>query len=140
MSILDTLIDERPFGQTSQISIQDERVVCLGLDNGNDAAKLTLLNSTGTLVSLRIPTAYQPARTFQGGSGEVTYHLDGLADFWIGEAAIRNDGRRCRSARLRSVCPTHANIASSVPAWSRRCSPPAIRRCLSARGRVCHSE
>src|SRR6266487_6542715 len=92
-SILDTLIDERPFGLTSQISIQDEPVVCLGLDNGNDAAKLTLLNNAGTLVSLRIPTAYQAARTFQGGSGEITYHVDGLPDFWIGEAAIRNDGR-----------------------------------------------
>lgn len=93
MSILDQLIEERPFGLSSRITIQDEAVVCLGLDNGNDAAKLTLLNHAGELVSLRIPTAYQPARVFQGGSGEVTYHLDGLADFWIGEAAIRNDGR-----------------------------------------------
>ena len=92
-SILDVLIDERPFGLTSQITIQEERVVCLGLDNGNDAAKLTLLNRDGQLVSLRIPTAYSAARIFQGGSGEVTYHLDGLPDFWIGEPAIRNDGR-----------------------------------------------
>ena len=40
MSILDQLIDERPFALSSQITIQDEPVVCLGLDNGNDAAKL----------------------------------------------------------------------------------------------------
>jgi hypothetical protein len=92
-SILDTLIDERPFELSSHLLIQDEQVVCLGLDNGNDAAKLAVLSSAGVLVSVRIPTAYSVARTFQGGSGEVTYHLDGLPDFWIGEAAIRNDGR-----------------------------------------------
>jgi hypothetical protein len=92
-SILDHLMDDRPFGLTSQITIQDEPVICIGLDNGNDAAKLALLSNEGKFVSVRIPTAYQPARTFQGGSGEVTYHLDGLSDFWIGEAAIRNDGR-----------------------------------------------
>src|SRR5215211_8599801 len=92
-SILADLIDERSFGLSSQITIQDEMVVCLGLDNGNDAAKLAVLSNEGKLISLRIPTAYQSARTFQGGSGEITYHLDGLADFWIGEAAIRNDGR-----------------------------------------------
>src|SRR5262245_33605364 len=92
-SILDELIDERSFDLTSQISIQDETVVCLGLDNGNDAAKLAVLNNEGRLFSLRIPTAYHAARTFQGGAGEVTYRIDGLPDFWIGEAAIRNDGR-----------------------------------------------
>ncbi len=32
----------------------------------------------------------------QGGSGEVTYHLDGLPDFWIGEAAIR----KCVTSRV----------------------------------------
>jgi hypothetical protein len=42
---------------------------------------------------LRIPTAYSAARSFQGGWGEVTYHLDGVPDFWIGEAAMRNDSR-----------------------------------------------
>lgn len=92
-SILDHLIDQRPFGLTSHISIQDEPVICIGLDNGNDAAKLALLNAAGRVISLRIPTAYSAARTFQGGSGEVTYHLDGLTDFWIGAAAIRNEGR-----------------------------------------------
>ena len=89
-SILDDLIDERSLGLSSQITIQDEMVVCLGLDNGNDAAKLAVLSNEGKLISLRIPTAYQSARTFQGGSGEMTYHPDGLADFWIGEAVKGN--------------------------------------------------
>ena len=92
-SILAYLIDGRPFGLTSRMSIQDESVICMGLDNGNDAAKLAVLGEAGQLVSLRIPTAYSVARTFQGGSGEVTFHIDGLPDFWIGEAAIRNEGR-----------------------------------------------
>lgn len=92
-SILDHLIADQPFGLRGQLVVQDEQVICLGLDNGNDAAKLALLNRDGKLIHLRIPTAYSTARAFQGGSGEVTYHLDGLPDFWIGEAAMRNDGR-----------------------------------------------
>ncbi|HEX5690061.1 MAG TPA: hypothetical protein VFX76_08660 [Roseiflexaceae bacterium] len=32
-------------------------------------------------------------RSFQGGSSEITYHIDGVPDFWIGEAAMRNGGR-----------------------------------------------
>jgi hypothetical protein len=39
LSILDLLVDERTFGLTGRTSLQDEPIICLGLDNGNDAAK-----------------------------------------------------------------------------------------------------
>ena len=120
MSILDTLIDERPFGQTSQISIQDERVVCLGLDNGNDAAKLTLLNSAGTLVSLRIPTAYQATRTFQGGRERPRITSTACLTFGSASRPSATMAARCRSGRLRSACPTHASTAFWARVWSRR--------------------
>ena len=120
MSILDTLIDERPFGQTSQITIQDERVVCLGLDNGNDAAKLTLLNSAGKLVSLRIPTAYQAARTFQGGRERPRITSTACLTSGSARRPSVTTAARCRLVRPHSACPTHASTAFLVPAWSRR--------------------
>ena len=95
-SILDYLNHNQPFGLSSRISIRGEACIAIGLDNGNDAAKVTMLNNAGKVVTIRIPTAHQPAKTFQGGQGEVTYQIGGDTGFWIGEAAIRNAGRALR--------------------------------------------
>ncbi|HEU4327351.1 MAG TPA: hypothetical protein VFS21_29710 [Roseiflexaceae bacterium] len=95
-SILDHLRQGVPFGLSSRITLQGEELLAIGLDNGNDAAKISLLSAAGKPVTLRIPTAHQPARTFQGGAGEVTYQLGGESGFWIGEAALRNEGRALR--------------------------------------------
>src|SRR5436190_21458253 len=91
-SILDYLTDHEPFGLSSRISIRGEACIAMGFDHGNDAAKVTLLNDAGKAVTIRIPTAHQLAKTFQGGQGEVTNQLGGDPGFWIGEAAIRNAG------------------------------------------------
>lgn len=95
-SILDHLLTGESFGLTSQVTIQGQEAVAIGLDNGNDAAKATVLNSAGRAVSIRVPTAHQPATAFQSGTGEVTYQLDDGLGFWIGEVAIRNEGEALR--------------------------------------------
>jgi hypothetical protein len=95
-SILDHLLTEAPFGLTSHMTIQGEEVVAIGLDNGNDAAKVSLLNREGRAIGVRIPTAYQPAVSFQSGLGEVTYQLGDGTSFWIGEVAMRNEGEALR--------------------------------------------
>src|SRR6266536_6659909 len=92
-SILEYLNEDAPFGLSSRITIQGEECIAVGLDNGNDAAKVTLLNAVGKAVSVRMPTAHRLAKTFQGGQGEVTYQFGDDGGFWIGEAAIRNEGR-----------------------------------------------
>jgi hypothetical protein len=46
--------------------------LAIALDNGNDAAKLVLIDRTGQLGSIRIPTAHVVARRIQGGTGETT--------------------------------------------------------------------
>src|SRR3954454_17817860 len=95
-SILDYLTEDTPFGLSSRVTIRGEACIAVGLDNGNDAAKITMLNDAGKAVTIRIPTAHQLTKTFQGGQGEVTYQLGDDAGFWIGEAAIRNAGRALR--------------------------------------------
>jgi hypothetical protein len=95
-SILDHLLAGEPLGLTSRVMIQREEVIAVGLDNGNDGAKVTLLNNAGQVVSVRIPTAYLPARSFQSGTGEVTYQVGAGTTFWIGEVAIRNEGEALR--------------------------------------------
>jgi hypothetical protein len=95
-SILDELNHNEPFGLSSRISIRGEACIAIGLDNGNDAAKISVLNDAGKAITIRIPTAHQLAKTFQGGQGEVTYQIGGDTGFWIGEAAIRNAGRALR--------------------------------------------
>src|SRR5215216_8061503 len=111
-SILDYLTDNEPFGLSSRISIRGEACIAIGFDNGNDAAKVTLLSDTGRAVTIRIPTAHQLAKTFQGGQGEVTYQLGDDASFWIGEAAIRNAGRALRvgSTATRITDTRHASF------------------------------
>jgi hypothetical protein len=95
-SILDHLMANAPFGLSSRMTIQGEEVIAIGLDNGNDAAKVSLLNRDGRAISVRIPTAYLPAISFQSGMGEVTYQVGAGAGFWIGEVAIRNEGEALR--------------------------------------------
>jgi hypothetical protein len=91
-SILDHLVAGDPFGLASWIAIQGEQVVPIGLDNGNDAAKVTLLNCEGRAISVRIPTAHLLAVSFQSSMGEVAYQNGAGNSFWIGEVAIRNEG------------------------------------------------
>jgi len=71
-----------------------------------------VLNDLGKAVTIRIPTAHQLAKTFQGGQGEVTYQLGDDASFWIGEAAIRNAGRALRvgSTATRITDTRHASF------------------------------
>jgi hypothetical protein len=111
-SILDYLNEDTPFGLSSRVTIRGEACIAVGLDNGNDAAKITLLNDAGKVVTIRIPTAHQLAKTFQGGQGEVTYQLGDETGFWIGEAAIRNAGRALRvgSTATRITDTRHANF------------------------------
>jgi len=111
-SILDYLNEDTPFGLSSRVIIRGEACIAVGLDNGNDAAKITLLNDAGKVVTIRIPTAHQLAKTFQGGQGEVTYQLGDETGFWIGEAAIRNAGRALRvgSTATRITDTRHASF------------------------------
>ena len=111
-SILDYLTDNEPFGLSSRISIRGDGCIAIGFDNGNDAAKISLLNDAGKLVTIRIPTAHQLAKTFQGGQGEVTYRIGDDTGFWIGEAAIRNAGRSLRvgSTATRITDTRHASF------------------------------
>jgi hypothetical protein len=95
-SILNYLNEDEPFGLSSRITIRGEPCIAIGRDNGNDAAKITVLNDAGKAVTIRTPTAHRLAKTFQGGLGEVTYQLGDDTGFWIGEAAIRNAGRALR--------------------------------------------
>jgi hypothetical protein len=71
-----------------------------------------VLNDVGKAVTIRIPTAHQLAKTFQGGQGEVTYQLGDDTGFWIGEAAIRNAGRALRvgSTATRITDTRHASF------------------------------
>lgn len=114
-SILDYLNTGEAFGLSSRVTIQAEECIAVGLDNGNDAAKITLLNDAGKAVSVRIPTAHRLAKTFQGGQGEVTYQLGDETGFWIGEAAIRNEGRALRvgSTATRIADARHAGFLAA---------------------------
>src|SRR6266545_671040 len=115
-SILDYLNAAESFGLSSRVTIQGEECIAIGLDNGNDAAKITMLNDAGKAISVRIPTAHRLSKTFQGGQGEVTYQLGDDAGFWIGEAAIRNEGRALRvgSTATRIADARHAGFLAAT--------------------------
>jgi len=115
-SILDYLNAAEPFGLSSRVTIQGEDCIAIGLDNGNDAAKITMLNDAGKAISVRIPTAHRLSKTFQGGQGEVTYQLGDDAPFWIGEAAIHNEGRALRvgSTATRIADARHAGFLAAA--------------------------
>src|SRR3954471_17171953 len=105
-SILNYLEKDESFGLSSRITIRGEACIAIGLDNGNDAAKITMLNDLGKAVTIRIPTAHQLAKTFQGGQGEVTYQLGDDASFWIGEGQSEMQGGRYAWVQPRPASPT----------------------------------
>src|SRR5215211_6908556 len=111
-SILEEITDNETNGMSSRITIRGEACIAIGFDNGNDAAKISVLNDAGKAVTIRIPTEHQLAKTFQGGQGEVTYQLGDDVSFWIGEAAIRNAGRALRvgSTATRITDTRHASF------------------------------
>lgn len=100
------------FGVRSTIRLGKTQGIVVGLDHGNDALKLAVLMTDGTLVTLRIPTAYREAEVIRGGENEVSYRVDGSPAFWVGDTALRHDGddlpigptkQRIIDARLRSL-------------------------------------
>ncbi len=80
------------FGVRSTVRIGRQQGIVIGLDNGNDALKIAVLMTDGTLITLRIPTAYREAELIRGGESEVSYSVDGSPAFWIGDTALRHDG------------------------------------------------
>ena len=80
------------FPVPSCVDGEDQPTIVIGLDNGNDALKLSVLTPGGGAVGLRIPTAYMPAREIQGGKGELTYQVNTGLAFWMGDVALRHDG------------------------------------------------
>lgn len=84
--------NEDNIGITSRVRLgQQDNVIAVGVDNGNDALKLAVINDRGELVTLRIPMAYRTARNIQGGEGELTYRV-GKNGFWTGDTALRHEG------------------------------------------------
>jgi hypothetical protein len=60
------------------------------LDNGNDALKGTMPHRVQpTLATIRIITAYAPARILRAGAGIPTWQVNDSEPFWIGEDALR---------------------------------------------------
>lgn len=92
------------FGVRSTVRIGRQQGIVIGLDNGNDALKIAVLTTDGTLITLRIPTAYRVAAMIRGGESEVSYSVDGSPAFWIGETALRHDGDDL------PIGPTHQRI------------------------------
>lgn len=67
------------------------RVVPVGLDNGNDAAKVAVVAVDGSLVTIRVPTCVMPARVIRSGEREPAYTVGGMA-LWIGDTALQHGG------------------------------------------------
>jgi hypothetical protein len=93
------------------IKLARTEALAIGLDNGNDALKAATLTPDGTLVTIRIPTAFREAEAVQAGRQEVAYRIADGAPFWIGETALAHDGddlpigptrQRLIDARMRS--------------------------------------
>lgn len=121
-TIVHELIAAADEGRSPQFAIRNTvrlgklTPLVVGLDNGNDAVKMAVLQPNGVLITLRIPTAYREAAVIRGGDGEVSYTINGTT-FWIGEVALRHDGdalpigptrQRLIDSRLRSL------IAASI--------------------------
>ncbi len=118
-TILQELIAAEEAGTRAKFSARStvrlsrtQQGLLVGLDNGNDALKLAVLTSDGTLFTLRVPTAYREAEIIRGGEHEVSYRMNGSSDFWIGDVALRHDGddlpigptkQRIIDARLRAL-------------------------------------
>ncbi|HEY1015786.1 MAG TPA: hypothetical protein VGE07_23965, partial [Herpetosiphonaceae bacterium] len=96
-TILQLLQEDQPLIQDERrlagsIVIRGDPFLAIGFDHGNDAAKVAILNAKSKLITLRIPTAYQTAQLVRGGTGIIGYQVNGGPAFWIGDAAIQNDG------------------------------------------------
>lgn len=59
------------------------------IDNGNESLKgvMPTVNAPH-LASLRVPTAYTPAKKLRGGDGRLTWQVNGSENFWMGEEAL----------------------------------------------------
>lgn len=77
---------------SSTITIQGVSCLAVGVDNGNDALKLSMLGNDGRLFTQRVPMAIAPARTIQSGRAEATSVVDGIP-LWVGAVALRHDGQ-----------------------------------------------
>ncbi|HEU4321973.1 MAG TPA: hypothetical protein VFS21_02385 [Roseiflexaceae bacterium] len=98
LTILETLTRGQRFvlptgPLTSRLPFGDTEIhITLGVDNGNDACKTTIMLDGGRLLSLRFPAAYQIASVIRGGTAFVNYQTNQGIPYWIGEAALQNDG------------------------------------------------
>lgn len=61
----------------------------VAVDNGNDAFKGALMAAQSPrLVTVRIVTAYAPAKTIRAGEDRPAFRVNGSESFWIGEEAV----------------------------------------------------
>jgi hypothetical protein len=68
------------------------QAIIISIDNGNDALKGALLHARDPrLSSVRIATAYAPARTLRAGEDVTTWQVNGSEPFWIGNDALVAD-------------------------------------------------
>lgn len=79
-------------GLSSSIQLNGKPCLAVGVDNGNDALKVAVLDPTGQLFMRRVPMAIVAARAIQSGRGETTHIVDGQ-QLWIGDVALRHDGQ-----------------------------------------------
>lgn len=63
---------------SSTITIQGVSCLAVGVDNDNDALKLSILREDGRLFTQRVPMAIAPARTIQSGCAEATSVVDSI--------------------------------------------------------------
>lgn len=98
-TIAEELIKAAERGQPARFGVRpiikfgrNNEALALGADNGNDAFKGATLAPDGTLITIRIPTAFRDAAAVQAGKQEVSYCLDKGAPFWVGETALAHDG------------------------------------------------
>lgn len=82
---------DAPLRLASTVEWKGARVVPIGLDNGNDAAKVAIVGPDGTLSTIRVPTACMPAQTIRSGEREPAYTVGDLT-LWIGDTALRHGG------------------------------------------------
>ncbi len=73
--------------ETSSWSPIIAQLACI--DNGNESLK-GVMPTVGAphLASLRVPTAYAPAKKLRGGDGRLTWQVNGSEDFWMGDDAL----------------------------------------------------
>jgi len=98
-TIAQELIQAAECGQPARFGVRpiiklsrNNEALAIGADNGNDAFKGATLAPDGTLVTVRIPTAFRDAVAVQAGKQEVSYCVGDGAPFWVGETALAHDG------------------------------------------------